>query len=526
MARSPLFSQIRRCIRRARVANRHDASVDELLERGREDFLMRRRFLQATALAALAPPLAWARRERPKAERRNARVVIVGAGIAGLQVGHCLKKAGVRAVIYDAAGRTGGRIRSAHNLMGPGLTTELGGEFIDSGHDDMLALAREFALPLLDLQIETGLTHEAYYFGGRLYTEAQLIEEFRPLAAQMEADLALIGDTVNYRSSGEAIVFDRLSIAQYLERIGARGWLCDLLEVAYVTEYGLEAAEQSALNLLFLIGTDVSQGFEIFGESDERYKIEGGNSRVTQALTQALDDRLKLEHRLEAIESKRNRFRLTFAHDGSTRSVDADFVVLCIPFSVLREVELDLPLPAVKRKAITELGYGTNSKLLLGVDTRVWQRAGFVGKVFSDERFQSGWDNSAGQAGDAGGFTCYLGGRTGMAVGAGTAQEQAARFIPGIEKVFPGMSAARNHRVVRVFWPGSPFTQGSYACYKPGQWTGIAGAEIEPVGRLLFAGEHCSADFQGYMNGGAETGRVAAETLLTMLGHAARKETL
>ncbi|MGQ0645243.1 MAG: FAD-dependent oxidoreductase, partial [Elusimicrobiota bacterium] len=58
------------------------------------------------------------------------------------------------------------------------------------------------------------------------------------------------------------------------------------------------------------------------------------------------------------------------------------------------------------------------------------------------------------------------------------------------------------------------FSRGSYACYTPGLWTSLAGAEGEPVGNLFFAGEHCSSEFQAYMNGGAETGRKAAEAIL------------
>jgi monoamine oxidase len=71
---------------------------------------------------------------------------------------------------------------------------------------------------------------------------------------------------------------------------------------------------------------------------------------------------------------------------------------------------------------------------------------------------------------------------------------------------------------VRWHWPTYPFTKASYACYKPGQWTGMRGAEAAPVGNLLFAGEHCSLDYQGFMNGGAETGRLAAETVLRKVG--------
>ena len=59
-----------------------------------------------------------------------------------------------------------------------------------------------------------------------------------------------------------------------------------------------------------------------------------------------------------------------------------------------------------------------------------------------------------------------------------------------------------------------PYAKGSYSCYKPGQWSTIAGKEIEPVGHFFFAGEHCSENFQGFMNGAAETGRAAAASVI------------
>jgi len=92
--------------------------------------------------------------------------------------------------------------------------------------------------------------------------------------------------------------------------------------------------------------------------------------------------------------------------------------------------------------------------------------------------------------------------------------QQAAHLLPGLERAFPGLTAAQNGRVERFHWPTYPLLRGRYACYKPGQWTTIAGAEGRPVGNLFFAGEHCSYDFQGYMNGAAETGRTAAEAIL------------
>jgi monoamine oxidase len=80
--------------------------------------------------------------------------------------------------------------------------------------------------------------------------------------------------------------------------------------------------------------------------------------------------------------------------------------------------------------------------------------------------------------------------------------------------MFPGSHAARNGNSGAFHWPANPWSLGSYACYKVGQWTTLAGEEGKAVGNLFFAGEHCSRDFQGYMNGGAETGRRAAEAIL------------
>jgi len=106
----------------------------------------------------------------------------------------------------------------------------------------------------------------------------------------------------------------------------------------------------------------------------------------------------------------------------------------------------------------------------------------------------------------------------GVDVGLDTAEHQANRLMAGMERVFPGVRATLNAKVARHHWPSAPFSKGSYACYRPGQWTTIAGAEFEPVGNLHFAGEHCSTDFQGFMNGAAETGRRAAQALLVAVG--------
>ena len=538
MARSPLFESLRQALRIAAVAARERPGtppVDELIEMA----LTRRRFMRDSALGAAGFALLGAGCSRPAPTAanatpgapavpggsRDARVVIVGGGMAGLNTAYKLQKAGLKATIYEGADRTGGRIFTATNLLGDGLTTELGGEFIDTGHEEMLALIDEFKLDRIDVEspeVES-LKPETYFVNGRHYTQAQAARAFVPIAKKILEDFDSMGEVVNYETEGGGAAFDRQTMAQYFDKIGATGWFRELLDVAYVTEYGLETSEQSALNFIFLIGTgDLKNTKEcvLLGESDERYKIRGGNQRVVDELAKRLEPQIQKRHRLEAVRAKGNSYTLTFQTGNGATDVDADVVVFAIPFTMLREVKIDVPLPELKRRAINELGYGANAKVLVGFHSRPWQTLGYSGATYSDEMFQLAWDNSFLQPGAAGGLTLYSGGKLALDAGQGTAEEAAARLMRGIERAYPGATKARNGKVSRFHWPTFAWTKGSYACYKPGQWTTIAGSEGVPVGNMFFAGEHCSYDFQGFMNGAAQSGADTAKALMTKLSAA------
>jgi monoamine oxidase len=188
---------------------------------------------------------------------------------------------------------------------------------------------------------------------------------------------------------------------------------------------------------------------------------------------------------------------------------------------MLRDVKMQVELPDWKKRAIQELGYGANAKVLVGFKSRPWQAQGFSGATYSDELFQLAWDNSFMQPGAAGGLTLYSGGKLALDAGNGTAEEVKTRLMKGIEKAYPGSIAAENGKVSRFHWPTFPWTKSSYSCFKPGQWTTIAGSEGVPVGNLFFAGEHCSYDFQGFMNGAAQSGADTAKAVMAKLSGSA-----
>ena len=521
-ARTPLFDALRRAARIAAATHAGGPPPDEAVEIARAEAaartqasLDRRAFLGVAGAGlaglALGPTLAGC---APTSRlRSDARIVVVGGGMAGLNAAYRMQRAGLRATVYEASGRTGGRMHTATGLMGPGLTTELGGEFIDTGHADLIALAAEFGLALSDRASggEENARH-AFYFGGRQVSEAEVVAAFVPLVTHIARDQSAA-------ERGDAAVIDRLSVAEYLDLIGATGTIRALLDVAYVTEYGLDAGEQSALNLVTLIGTSTETGFAPFGDSDERFKVVGGNERVVAELAARLPGQVETGQRLAAMRPTGSGIRLTFESGATARDVDADAVVLALPFTMLRDVDTAaMDWPAEKRRAIRELGYGTNAKLFVGTAARPWRAQGHNGECMTDAAFQLCWDNAQLQPGAAGGLTLFSGGAAGLAVDAGTAEAQVARLMPGVDGAFPGVAAVQTGRTGRFHWPTHPFTRGSYACYRPGQTTAFGDVIAAPVGTVFFAGEHCSADFQGYMNGAAETGRVAADAVLAAVG--------
>jgi monoamine oxidase len=496
----------------------------EIVERDHERRLTRREALRATVVAGVAVASARLVFAQAKARRSGPRVAIVGAGAAGLVTAFELKKAGVRADLFEAGKRTGGRIISASGLVAPGVVSELGGEFIDSDHKTMLGLVKEFGLELLDMHRDPDRKRfdQTYFFQGAHHSEAQVVAAFRPFADEIARDV--IADAEKFRAVENAEKLDHLSMAEYLDDLGLDGgWLRALLDVAFTAEFGLDSDEMSALNFLTQVSADLSDGWlQMYGDSNERYRVRGGNRQVTAALTERLPDQIQYEHRLEAVQpGMGGGYWLTFAGPGSNaRRIEADFVILTVPFSVLRrQVTLGVTLPPRKARAIAELGYGTNAKLIAGFQGRPWRMQRCSGAIFSDEAFQSGWDSSLLQtpADGPSALTLFLGGQAGREAGKRTADETFETLRPGVERAFPGVQAAFNGRVDRFHWPTAPFALGSYACYKPGQWTAFAGVEGKPVGNLFFAGEHCIFGDSGYMESAVVSGRRAARGVLAKI---------
>lgn len=531
-SRTQLFATLRKAFSLALRAEKLQTDSAEVIGQAREAAISRRKFLEnagkATIATALAPSLFAQAAARPLLAPFMGgvapRIAIVGGGMAGLNALHHLQKHQLDATIYEASGRTSGRIFTVQNAMGEGTWAEFGAEFIDTNHEDMWALIREFGLVEIDYAqaSETALQTEAFFFEGLHRSLEEAVTAFRSFAPRMAADMERLPDylDINYRNTDPFVrKLDCMSLSKYLKKVGASGWIKRFIEVAYESEYGLSAKEQSSLNLTVLISPDTAEGhIALFGESDERYKVRGGNQRITDSLAQKYASHIQLNRPLESLRTEGSRYRLHFG--GMAEDVVADYVILALPFTKLRKLDLQLDLPPLKRKCIDELSFGTNAKLMLGMKSHFWRKQGYGGLVYSDNGIPNGWDNAQLQTPDdqPAGLSILFGGPDGVKVGEGTPESQRDIYLPKWEQIYKGATQQFNGKVARMHWPSHPFTGCSYICPTRGQYTSLVGMEQVPVGNVLFAGEHCGGDSAGFMNGAAKSGREAAEEIRKRLG--------
>jgi monoamine oxidase len=514
MARTPLAQRI------------EDAYAEVVESRTTRRELVKRTAVAGAALAGASTMGRFAKAAYGASS--SARVAVVGAGLAGLTCAYRLQQAGITAEIFEASDHTGGRCQTDTTTF-RGLVAEHGGELIDQGHTQVRQLAQELGLNLDNLlQAQPNGTEDFFYLGGTPYPYSQLVEDLNGIYQKMHKDVSAASYPTlwnNYTQRGWEL--DHMSIIQWLDETvpngGSKSKLGRILDIAYNIEYGAECSQQSSLNLLYLLGYSGQGQFRVFGPSNEKYHVHGGNQQIADRLSAALDGQITLNTELTAIkQNSGGSFSLTFRQSSGTLAPPAyDHVVLALPFSLLRSVNYSKAgFEPLKVTAIKELPMGTNSKLHVEFRDRFWYGAGNNGNTYADTGYQNTWEVSRAQTGFKGSglLVDYTGGTIGASFGSGTPASRAQEFISQLQPLFPTVPRIeKDHWTGKAtidFWTAYPWTKGSYSYWKVGQYTKFSGMEKERQGNCHFAGEHTSQDFQGYLNGGVESGeRTAGEIL-------------
>jgi monoamine oxidase len=517
MARSPLMHMLRRATRQAAFKARASGEATACPGDG---LITRRHVLLGGAAvgAGFLLPL--------PSSAAQAKIAIVGAGLAGLTAAHELKKSfRLNADVYEGNTRVGGRCFTARGIFAQNQIAEHGGELIDTDQTAIRHLAQELGLKLTDvLEATPNHTTAHYQFNGQPYNLAMATRDWRPIYHLVQKQSKAIGNFNYKHSTRTAKHFDAMTISDWVRQTvpGGRGsQLGQLIENAFTEENALDADRQSALCAIPTLAEDPRNNFNLYyTDSDQRFHIEGGNDQIATLIANEVGTHLSTGTPLTAIRQLADqRLRLTFAN--STGSFDRvyDRVILAIPFSVMR-VAVDFEKAGfrpLKVQSINTLLMGASCKTQLQFTRRKWYDVGCNSEIrLPAVGFDTTWDVTRGQPGTAGVLNFFAGGTQAFRAGEMDDNALALLLMKEASPLIPGLDALWNGLMIKNAWQLNPWSYGSYSTYQPGYQTTVLGIEREPEGHCYFAGEH-TASQNGFLNSAVQTGMRAAREVAASL---------
>lgn len=458
-------------------------------------------FFSSRLLAAPFVPRPLERRGKPR------RILVLGAGLAGLVAADELVAAGHDVTVFEAQLRPGGRVFTWREPFADGLHAEAGAGRIPDTHDVTLHYVKRFGLSLDPFYPKRG--GRVVLFGGKRQV----------LKAGADPDLAQVPlpFSPEERKLGLSGI-DEKYLGPYLKDVGdiqAPSWPPEKLRAldALTIEDLLKRGGASPAAVAYL-----SQGFEDDGALDflrdsashhtkELYKIHGGNDQLPKAFAQAHKERIRYGTRVVAIHQREDGVEVVVLFGGETETHAAERVVVALPFSILRAIPISPRLPADKQAAIDHLRYGDVTRVSLQTRRRFWTDEGLSGFAEIDRPMEI-WSPTHDQPGPRGILVAYTYEVLARRLGA-LAESERQRFVADLlEDVFPGLKSQLEGGV-SVVWQDQPFARGAYALYGKGEMLSLSPIVARAEGRLHFAGEHASP-YPGWMQGALVSGLRAA----------------
>jgi monoamine oxidase len=445
----------------------------------------RREFLKTAGFAAVGAPLVFS----PYVQRRAYSCIIVGAGLSGLAAANVLKQAHWDVTVLEGRERTGGRVFSFGFKENRDLVCELGGEWVGDSHERMKALCQDFGITLKDHRFEASLLRD-----GVVKRPGQW--DFSP-----QAKIAFEKFRKTYHTYGtkERLRLDRYDWWTWLEEIGFTEDDLLLRDLQDSTDFGETIRMVSAY-------TAAAEYFESSPANEMDFKMEGGNSRLINALSASVgNDKILTGMPVANIKQRGGKVIVT----AGGRTFTADACICTVPARTLDKIKFDPPLPVAQSAAAEKLQYARIIKNCVLFRERFWGAEDF--SLVSDVTSHYYFHSTKSQPGKQGILCSYAIGEKADVLAAQNAQRRSeiiTRDLLPLNEHAPKLAV----NIQSLAWQRDVYTQGAYAFYRPGQWFTLRPVLQQPHGKVLFAGEHL-ADWQGFMEGAVVTGEAAANAL-------------
>ena len=458
---------------------------------------------------------------RPKSAAPK-KVIVVGAGMAGLTAAHELLRAGHDPILLEAQQRVGGRIQTLREPFAEGLYAETGAMRLPRSHKLTMAYVEKLGLKTIPFTIgnpkayyhlhgvrrriaEWNATPDLMGFdvtsGERGRTAAQMWEEaLKPLAATLHE---------KGEAGWEEIVarYDQYSTREFLE---LNAWSEGMIEI-----FGLLFDQEALMNSSFL---------ELFREEHGNYygdllQIEGGMDTLPRALANAAPElraRIRFGAKMVALDQSPEGVTVHYHTAGGRFKESGDYAILTVPFPVLRHVEVLKPFSRAKQRAIRQLHYDASAKIVMQFRRRFWEEDEgiFGGGTITDLPIRIVFYPDHGrETGRGVVLVSYTWAEDAQRWGSLSPTDRIAQALENFTQIHP-QAAAEFEVGMSKMCHDDEFAGGAFALFDPGQQTLLHAHIIAPEGHIHFAGEHASLA-HAWIQGAIESGLRAAYEIHT-----------
>ena len=433
------------------------------------------------------------------------KVVIAGAGLAGLCCAYELRKRGFEVVVLEGSARPGGRVETLREGFSPGITGETGATRIPDTHDLTLGYIREFGLPLEPFK-PSGLS-DVVHLRDKNFVLRDGKEPDWPLNLSPEE-----------RKLGRNGLIERhmLSLLMRLHGYEAARTVPEpilAMDKATIRDYLAGQSLSADARQLISIGFDTNISIALFllvsfnEEARQYFHIRGGNDQLPQAFAERLGGMIRYGCRVTAIGQDETRAWAVVEHAAGRETVTGDHVVCALPFSMTRQMFAEARLSAEKQRVVREQKYFPVEKVFLQMREQFWKKQGLSGFANNDLLSERFWSLGPGEAESRGLLLSYVIGEKASKLDQKNEAERLAVTLADAESVFPG--ARKHYEAGRSkSWAQDPWQQGGLARFDPGE-IGFISIAAKLEGRIHFAGEHTSR-WTGWMQGALESAQRAA----------------